>query len=57
LTKNAGLVTVTELAERLELVAELDAAVGPIKERDRGWSVPAILDTGLGCQLAEMSVA
>jgi hypothetical protein len=52
LTKNAGLVTVTELVERLELVAELDAAVGPIKERDRGFSAGGVLVGMMGAQLA-----
>jgi hypothetical protein len=52
LTKNAGLVTVTELAERLELVAGLDAAVGPIKERDRGFSAGEVLVGMMAAQLA-----
>ena len=36
LTANAGLAAVTELCDRLGVVEELDAAVGPIKQRDRG---------------------
>src|SRR5204862_3390245 len=52
LTKNAGLVTVTELAERLELIAELDAAIGPIKQRDRGFSGGQLLVGIMAAQLA-----
>jgi hypothetical protein len=52
LTKNAGLVTVTELAERLELVAELDAAIGPIKQRDRGFTAGEVLVGMMAAQLA-----
>ena len=36
LTANAGLAAVTELCDRLGVAEELDAAVGPIKQRDRG---------------------
>jgi len=36
LTANAGLAAVTELSERLGVIGALDAAVGPIKQRDRG---------------------
>jgi hypothetical protein len=36
LTGLAGLVAVEELTERLALVAELDAGIGPIKQRARG---------------------
>src|SRR5262249_22697063 len=52
LTKNAGLVTVTELVERLDLVAELDTAVGPIKERDRGFTAGEVLVGMMAAQLA-----
>src|SRR5262249_54060747 len=52
LTKNAGLVTVTELAERLDLVAELDAAVGPIKERERGFTAGGVVVGVLGAPVA-----
>src|SRR5215470_5348139 len=52
LTKNAGLVTVTELAERLDLVAGLDAAIGPIKERDRGFTAGQVLVGMMAAQLA-----
>jgi hypothetical protein len=52
LTKNAGLVAVTELAERLELVAELDTAIGPIKERDRGFTAGQVLVGMMAAQLA-----
>jgi Transposase DDE domain group 1 len=52
LTKNAGLVTVTELVERVELIAVLDAAVGRIKERDRGFSAGQVLVGIMAAQLA-----
>jgi hypothetical protein len=52
LTKNAGLVAVTELAERLDLVAELDTAVGPIKERERGFTAGQVLVGMMAAQLA-----
>ncbi len=38
LTGLAGLVAVDELTERLGMVAELDAGIGPIKQRARGLS-------------------
>ena len=34
---DAGMVAVTELLERLEVVRSLDAATGPIKVRERGF--------------------
>jgi len=34
LTPNAGLAVITELCERLGVIGTLDAAVGPIKQRD-----------------------
>jgi hypothetical protein len=36
LTANAGLAAVTELCDRLGVAEQLDAAVGPVKQRDRG---------------------
>ena len=52
LAKNAGLVTVTELAGRLDLVAGLDAAVGPVKQRDRGFSAGEVLVGMMAAQVA-----
>ncbi len=52
LTKNAGLVAVTELGDRLGVVAALDAAVGPIKVRDRGFSAGQLLVGIMAAQLA-----
>jgi hypothetical protein len=43
LTKFLGLVAVTELSERLGVIERLDAAVGPIKTRDRGLSAGQVL--------------
>jgi hypothetical protein len=37
LTGTAGMVAVTELLDRLDVIRLLDAAVGPIKQRDRGF--------------------
>jgi hypothetical protein len=52
LTGNTGLAAVAELCDRLSSVKELDAAVGPIKQRDRGFG-PGELLTGLAAaQLA-----
>ena len=36
LTAVSGMVAVTELVDRLNVIKLLDAAIGPIKERDRG---------------------
>ena len=43
LTRFSGLVAVSELAERLGVIDRLDAAVGPIKARDRGFSAGQVL--------------
>ena len=43
LTGLAGLVTVDELAVRLGIVTELDLAVGPVKDRDRGHTAGQLL--------------
>jgi hypothetical protein len=52
LTANAGLAAVTELCDRLGVIGALDAAVGPIKQRDRGFG-PGELLTGIAAaQLA-----
>lgn len=36
LTGCSGMAAVTELADRLDVVGRLNAAIGPIKQRDRG---------------------
>jgi len=36
LTPVAGMVAVTELVERLDVIGRLDAVIGPIKQRRRG---------------------
>ena len=43
LTSVSGMAAVTELVERLGVVASLDAAVGPIKQRDRGFGAGEVL--------------
>jgi hypothetical protein len=52
LTANAGLAAVTELCDRLGVVEELDAAVGPIKRRDRGFGAGELLTGLAAAQLA-----
>lgn len=47
LTRFSGLAAVTELGERLGLVERLDAAIGPIKTRDRGCTAGQML-VGMG---------
>jgi hypothetical protein len=37
LTPNAGLAAISELCDRLGVIGELDAAVGPVKQRNRGY--------------------
>ena len=52
LTRYSGMAAVTELVDRLAMIRLLDAAIGPIKERDRGFSGGELL-VGLACaQLA-----
>jgi Transposase DDE domain group 1 len=52
LTANAGLAAVTELCERLGVAGSIDAAVGPIKQRDRGFSAGELLAGIAAAQLA-----
>jgi hypothetical protein len=52
LTANAGLAAITELCDRLGVVEELDAAVGPIKQRDRGFGAGELLTGIAAAQLA-----
>src|ERR1039458_4036357 len=43
LTPNAGLAAVSELCDRLDVIGALDAAVGPGKQRDRGFGAGELL--------------
>jgi hypothetical protein len=52
LTPVAGMVAVTELAERLEVIGRLDAAIGPIKQRRRGHTGGQMLVGMAAAQLA-----
>jgi Transposase DDE domain group 1 len=51
LTGVSGLAAVTELCERLGVVERLDAAVGPIKTRDRGFTAGQVLVGTAAAQL------
>ena len=52
LTPVAGMVAVTELVERLEVIGRLDAAIGPIKQRRRGHTGGQLLVGMAAAQLA-----
>lgn len=52
LTQNAGLAAVTELVDRLGVVEALEAAVGPIKARARGFGAGELLVGFAAAQLA-----
>jgi Transposase DDE domain group 1 len=52
LTPNAGLAAVTELCNRLGVISALDTAVGPIKQRDRGFGAGQLLTGLAAAQLA-----
>jgi hypothetical protein len=52
LTAVSGMVAVTELVDRLNMIKLLDAAIGPIKARDRGYSGGQLLVGMAGAQLA-----
>jgi hypothetical protein len=52
LTANAGLAAVTELCGRLGVIEAVDAAAGPIKRRDRGFSAGELLTGIAAAQLA-----
>jgi hypothetical protein len=52
LTAVSGMVAVTELCERLGVIEALDAAVGPIKARERGRSGGELLVGLAAAQLA-----
>src|ERR1017187_862919 len=52
LTPNAGLAAVSELCDRLDVIGALDAAVGPVKQRDRGFGAGELLAGRASAQLA-----
>jgi len=52
LTANAGLAAVTELCGRVGVIEALDAAVGPVKQRDRGFGAGELLTGIAAAQLA-----
>jgi hypothetical protein len=52
LTGNGGMLAVTELCERLGLISELDAGIGQVKQRDRGFSGGQVLTGMAAAQLA-----
>jgi len=52
LTANAGLAAVTELCDRLGVIEALDAAVGPVRQRDRGFGAGELLTGIAAAQLA-----
>jgi hypothetical protein len=52
LTPNAGLAAVSELVDHLDVAAVLDAAIGPVKQRDRGMTGAEALVSLALCQLA-----
>jgi Transposase DDE domain group 1 len=52
LTPNAGLAAITGLCRRLGVIEALDAAVGPVKQRDRGFGAGELLTGIAAAQLA-----
>jgi hypothetical protein len=52
LTANAGLAAVSELCRRLGVIEALDTAVGPVKQRDRGFGAGELLAGIAAAQLA-----
>jgi hypothetical protein len=52
LTASSGMAAVTELVDRLKMITLLDAAIGPIKTRDRGHSGGQLLVGLAAAQLA-----
>jgi hypothetical protein len=52
LTPNAGLAVVSELCRQLGVIGALDAAVGPVKQRDRGYGAGELLTGIATAQLA-----
>jgi hypothetical protein len=52
LTANASLAVITELCGRLGVIGALDAAVGPVKQRERGFGAGELLAGIAAAQLA-----
>ena len=52
LTPNAGMTAVSELCDRLGVIEAIDAAVGPVKQRDRGYGAGELLTGIAAAQLA-----
>jgi hypothetical protein len=52
LTPNAGMAVISELCDRLGVASALDAVVGPIKQRDRGFGAGELLTGIAAAQLA-----
>jgi hypothetical protein len=52
LTPSSGLAAVSELCDRLGVIGALDAAVGPVKQRDRGFGAGQLLTGIAAAQLA-----
>jgi hypothetical protein len=52
LTPSSGLAAVSELCDRLGVIGALDAAVGPVKQRDRGFGAGQLLTGIASAQLA-----
>ena len=52
LTPNAGMAAVSELCDRLGVIEALDAAVGPVKQRNRGYGAGQLLTGIASAQLA-----
>ncbi len=52
LTPNAGMAAITELCGRLGVAGALDAAIGPVKRRNRGYGVGELLVGLASAQLA-----
>ena len=52
LTANAGLTVVTELCDQLGVIEALDTAVGPIKQRNRGYGAGELVTGIAAAQLA-----
>jgi len=52
LTPSAGLAAVSEVCDRLGVIEALDAAVGPVKQRDRGFGAGQLLAGIAAAQLA-----
>ncbi|HME65636.1 MAG TPA: IS1380 family transposase [Streptosporangiaceae bacterium] len=52
LTPNAGLAAIAELCDRLGVISALDTAVGPIKQRERGFGAGELLTGIAAAQLA-----